>query len=220
MSKPTLRHLLLSTETLQRAIWITLAALLLTLMAFAGYYVWDRYIHLEDRSPIELGIEQMEQAIRQEPQNPELRMALAETYLAAGQYEEALDQAGQMLDLYPENVSALLIAGMASARLGQPDAALDPLTRFVALRENQPMANTDHALEAAYYYLGESYVKLGRPAEAIAVLEAALAIDRTDADALYQIGLAYQASGQPETAVERYHQAVRLVPTLWRPTRA
>ena len=59
---------------------------------------------------------------------------------------------------------------------------------------------------------GESYVKLNQPAEAIPVLEAALVINRTDADALYQLGLAYQASGQPQTALERYHQAVRLVP--------
>jgi tetratricopeptide (TPR) repeat protein len=74
------------------------------------------------------------------------------------------------------------------------------------------MARTDNALEAAYYFLGESYVRLGRAAEAIPPLEAALVISPVDADALYQLGLAYHADGQPELAVQRYHEAVRLVP--------
>jgi protein O-GlcNAc transferase len=45
-------------------------------------------------------------------------------------------------------------------------------------------------------------------------LEAALDISRTDADALYQLGLAYQAIGQPEAALEQYRKAVRLVPNF------
>jgi len=76
------------------------------------------------------------------------------------------------------------------------------------------MANVDTALEAAYYFLGESYVKLNRMDEAITTLEAALHINTTDADALYQLGLAYQANGQAEKALERYHKAVRLVPNF------
>ena len=212
MNKFRIQSFLSSTRAIQRAVWLTLAALAISVLVFGATYIWDRYIHLEDRSPIELGIEEMEQAVRQDPQNPEIRMALAETYLAAGQYDEALDHVEQVLGLYPENAKALLIAGTATARLGRPEAVLDPLTRYVALRKDEPMASTDQALEAAYYFLGESYVKLNRPAEAIPVLEAALVINRTDADALYQLGLAYRASGQPQTAVECYHQAVRLVP--------
>ena len=74
------------------------------------------------------------------------------------------------------------------------------------------MAQEDTTLQAAYYFLGESYVNLGRHSEAIPVLEAALAISSTDADALYQLGLAYQAIAQSQTAVECYHQALRFVP--------
>ena len=74
------------------------------------------------------------------------------------------------------------------------------------------MTQADPALEAAYYFLGESYLKLNRPGESIAALEAALLISPIDADALYQLGQAYQATGQSERALEKYHQAVRLVP--------
>ncbi len=92
-----------------------------------------------------------------------LRITLAESYLRAGSYVEALEQADQVLRLYPDNVSALLIAGVSQIRLDRPEAALEPLHRFVDLRKGGPMARSDTALEAAYFYLGESYVRLGRP---------------------------------------------------------
>lgn len=201
-----------STQNLQRAIWIVSAVLIALVVAFTGYYVWDRYIHPRARSPIDMGAADLERAVRDDPQNVEARVALAESYLSGGQVEQALEQANQVLNRYPENHGALLIAGVAHVRLDQPEAALAPLVKFVALRRDGPMAQADKALEAAYYFLGESYVKLNRPAEAIPVLEAALAISPADADALYQAGLAYQATGQPEAALERYHKAVRLVP--------
>jgi protein O-GlcNAc transferase len=201
-----------STQAIRRAIWITLFALVFLLLVFGGYYVWDRYVHLGDKSPLELDIERMESAIRQDSQNPDARVVLAEYYLNRGMYEKALGQTDQVLSLYPENEGALLISGIAHVRLNQPAAVLDPLEKFVALRQDRSTASIDTALETAYYFLGESYVKLGRPADAIRVLEAALTISSTDADALYQVGLAYQAMGQPQAALERYHKAVRLVP--------
>jgi tetratricopeptide (TPR) repeat protein len=204
-----------STRALQRAVWLVWAALAASLVVFGIYYVADRYVHPNVPSAVERGIEQMEQAIREEPQNAEMRVALAETYLAAGEYAEALDQAEQVLALYPENGRALLIAGIGSARLDRPEAAVDALNRFIALRKDEPMANADQALETAYYFVGESYVKLERPAEAIPALEAALVINRTDADALYQLGLAYQGIDQAQAAVECYHRTIRLVPDFF-----
>jgi tetratricopeptide (TPR) repeat protein len=208
------RNRQLSTETIQRAFWILLGVLLVIVSSFAGYYIWDRYVHAEGQNPAELGVERMEEAIHQHPQDPELRIALAESYLGVGWYAKALEQADQVLRLHPQNASASLIAGIAHVRLDQPQAALAPLHSFVAQRKDGPLARTDNALEAAYYFLGESYVRLDRPAEAISALEAALLIRPVDADALYQLGLAYDANGQPQLAVQRYEEAVRLVPNF------
>ena len=201
-----------SADNIQRAIWIILALLVATLVLFGGYYYWDRYIHLGDKSPIELNVEALEQAIRDDPQNPETRVALAEYYLDQGEPQKAFEQSKQVLTLYPDNESAMLISGIAAVRMKQPETALAPLEQFVAARKDHPMAKTDNALETAYYFLGESYLKLERPDDAISALEAALLIKKTDADALYQLGQAYQSDGQPETALDRYQQAVRLVP--------
>jgi tetratricopeptide (TPR) repeat protein len=200
---------LLSTQTIQRAVWTTLAVLVAVLVLFISHYVWDRYIYLGGRPSDDLDIEQ---AVHRDPRDAEARIALAESYARSGRYADALDQAEQVLGLYPDAANALLIAGISHVLLGQTEAALDPLHGFVALRQDEPMARTDTVLEAAYYYLGESYLKLDRPMEAIPVLEAALLISPTDADALYQLGLAYHASGQPELALQQYHEAVRFVP--------
>jgi len=189
-----------------------LVALVASSVLFGGYYYWDRYVRLGDKSPLELGIESLEQAIHEDPQNPEARVALAQHYIEQGLYQKALDQTNQVLGVYPEDEGALLVAGISYVRLKQPEAALDPLEKFVALRKEQSMAKVDTYLETAYYFLGESYMNLNRPDEAIPVLEAALTINRTDADAHYQLGLAYQANGQPEAALERYQQAVLFVP--------
>ena len=189
-----------------------LALLLVILVSFAGYYIWDRYSHPEGQTPAELEVARLETAVYQQPQDPELRIVLAESYLHVGWYKQALEQADQVLRQHPENASAALIAGISNVRLDRPEEALGPLHDFVALREDGPMARTDTALEAAYYFLGESYVRLGRPAEAIEPLEAALLISPVDADALYQLGLAYHADGQPKLAVQRHQDAVRLVP--------
>ena len=201
-----------STQTIQRAFWIVLGLLLIIVVGFAVYYIWDRYSHAEGQTPAELDVVRMETAVHEQPQDPALRLMLAESYLQVGRYEQALEQADQVLRLHPENASAALIAGISLVRLDRPEEALAPLHTFVALRKDGPMARSDTALEAAYYFLGESYVRLGRPAEAIEPLEAALLISPVDADALYQLGLAYHADGRPEFAVQRYQEAARLVP--------
>jgi tetratricopeptide (TPR) repeat protein len=203
-----------STKWLQRAVWGALLLLAAIVLSFAGYYVWDRYVYLGDTLALDRNIQQMEETIQDDPQNPEARLMLAESYLRSGRYDEALDQAEQVLNLYPDNESALLIVGMAQLRTGHSQAALSPLERLVALRQGGPFAPSDTILEAAYYFLGESYLQLDQPAKAIPALKAALLISPTDADALYQAGLAFQAIGESQAALAYYHQAVRMVPNF------
>lgn len=203
---------IMSTKNLQRLVILLLVLIGVVLIGFGGYYYWDRYVHLGDKSPLDLNIEHMEQAIRDDPQNPEPRVALAEFYLTKGLNQDAAQQAGQVLEAYPDNQGAMLITGIAQVRLNQPEAALPPLEQFVAARKDQQMAQTDTALETAYYFLGESYLKLERAEDAIEVLEAALVINRTDADAMFQLGQAYQTAGRYEDAIAQYHEAVRFVP--------
>jgi tetratricopeptide (TPR) repeat protein len=200
------------TATLRRAVLIALVALAAAVSAFAGYYLWDRYAHPGDRSAAEVQVQQIAQAVRDDPQDVAARIALADAYLSAGAYDDALAQAEGVLAVYPEDPGALLIAGIAHCFMDQPGEAVPLLERFITLRQDGAMAQADLTLETAYYFLGESYVELGQPAQGATALEAALAISPTDADALFQLGRAYQHQGQPLAALEQYHRAVRFVP--------
>ena len=55
---------LLPTRGIKRVIWIVLAVLVAVVTLFGGYYYWDRYVHLGDKSPLELDVERMEELLR------------------------------------------------------------------------------------------------------------------------------------------------------------
>jgi len=197
---------------LTRVVLALLAAVVLTVGAFAAYYYWDRYVAIGDQSPVERNIAHLEQMVRKNPGDAETRLSLAQYYLENTMDAKALSQAQQILTAYPDSEGALFIIGVASGRSGQPQAALEPLEKLAEIRRKAPMANIDTVLQATLYYLGENYVKLNTPEKAIAVLGEALVIDHTDADALYQLGMAYAQSGQHRLAVEQWQQAVLFVP--------
>lgn len=200
------------TRQLARVVWLTGVLLLVTALAFGAYYYRDRYLRSGDQSPIEKSVSALESAVREDPTDPDARMALAESYLQAGRYADAISQAQQVLALYPENERALFVAGVAFTFQGKPGDAIQPLATFSAMRSQSPQANADMVLETALYYLGESYVKLNQSAKAIEALTQALQINATDADALYQLGLAYSMSGDAQRALDAYNEAIRFVP--------
>lgn len=200
------------TQVLRRMVWGALVALIVLSISFGGYYTWDRYLHLDDKSPLEDNISHLEKLVRENPQDPERRLSLAQLYLDQGLADRAIEQSRQILNAYPDHDGALLILGLALMQTGQYEAAVESLDQFSTIHRASPMAKIDTLLEAALYYLGESYLKLGQPDQAIPVLLEALTIDRTDADALYQLGLAYAQMNQHEKAVDKYMQTVLFVP--------
>jgi len=202
----------LSTSAIRRAIVIVGVLLLLVITAFSAYYYWDRFLPRGEQSPVEAAIQEAEQAVRENPQDPEQRLALARVYYENRMYPEALNHASQVLNVAPDSENALLIAGLSNIRLSQPAEAIPPLEHFIDLRKDSPVARSDTLLELAYYFVGESYVKLNQYTDAIPPLEAALEITPTDADALYQSGLAKQFLGDCDAALAHYQKAVRLVP--------
>ncbi len=201
-----------NSNQLARLVWITFAAILVVIVAFSSYYYWDRYVYVGDKSPVDLGVEKLEQTVRENPEDPEARVALAQYYFQNSAYSDSLSQAQQVLEAYPDNDNAIYILGMSYVQLGQFEAAIEPLQQFADIRSEGQMANADSTRETALYYLGTSYVHLNQTNEAITALSQALEIIPTDADAMYQLGLAYAQIDQHETAVVQYINAVRFVP--------
>lgn len=199
-------------QRIMRLVLLTFVLVVVIGIAFGGYYYWDRYIHLGDRSPTDLAAEHLLQQVRENPQDIELRVTLASVYLKDGLHKQAIDQAAQVIEKYPDHQEALLVLGLSYTQLGEVQSAVGTLEKFTDMRRSAPMSDTDPVLEAALYYLGQNYLILEQPAKAESVLLEALRIERTDADAMYLLGQAYAQQNRHQLAIEQYHNATRFVP--------
>jgi tetratricopeptide (TPR) repeat protein len=85
----------------------------------------------------------------------------------------------------------------------------------VDIAKTGEMANVDPGLEAAYYGLGSIALAQNRPKDAIEPLTNAVAIVRTDADALYSLGTAYLLTDDADKAIDLLRRAIALVPAGW-----
>lgn len=197
---------------LKRVILLTGIALVLSAVSFGSYYYWDRYVHIGDQSPVEKSIQELEDAVRQHPDEIELRLALAESYMVDNRYENAIEQAVKVLNAYPDNERAMFVVGVSYANLENWEQAVAPLKSFAEARSKLPTAGMDSSLETTLYFLGKSYIAMERFDDAIEPLSQAVQINVTDADAFYLLGNAYAKTGQHQLAVQNYEEAVRFVP--------
>jgi len=197
---------------LKRKIRIALGVLIVIVIAFAAYYYKDRYVTPAGVADTPDPSEQLAKKVREHPNDADARLALAENYLFNRHYADAIDQAQQVVKAYPKKDRAFLILGVSYNLSQQPSKAVDPLSKFVATHEKSAGAALDTGLEAALYYIADSYLQMKRPADAIKPLEKALEINPTDADALYALGLACDRSGNHKQAISAFQKATMLVP--------
>ena len=208
-----LKDLFKDSGQITRVIILTAIVLVLVVASFGSYYYYDRYVDTSGNiSPIEQSVTELEQGVRDDPADMETRLALAETYMFSGRYDDAISLAQQIVNAAPENERALFVLGISSASSNRYELAIEPLKKFVEIRDGGEMSNMDKALETALYFLGDSYLQLEEAENAIPVLVRALEINRTDADAMYKLGLAYAATNQHEEALASYENAIRFVP--------
>ncbi len=192
-------------------IWMVIAAVLFAVI-FGIYYYVDRYVRFGDRSPVEMELEHLKQVAIDNPGDLGARLAIAQLYNENGDYSKAIQYAEPVLNAHPDDPASLFLLGIAYGETGQVGTAVESLERLVEIRRESPMAQVDRLLQASLYYLGANYLKLNQVDKALGVLEEALAIDGTDADALYQLGVAYSQKGEYERSIEAYQEAVRFVP--------
>lgn len=180
-------------------------------VSFGTYYYFDRYASTQQ--PVaEKSIAEAEQAVRDDPSNLDVRLGLAETYLLYSRFEDAIAQALQVQKEYPDEVRVDFVLGISYANNGKPEQALEPLQKFVDSRKDEELPGLDKQLQAASYYLGESYMQLGQPEKAILPYENAVNWSKTDADAMYKLGVAYAGIKDYEKAVNMYIATTTFVP--------
>jgi tetratricopeptide (TPR) repeat protein len=196
--------------------WIKRLVLILVAggVLFTAFYFLDRW---RPATPpiVDRRLSALEQAVRDKPDDIVSRGQLADTYVAKGRFQDALVQYNAILETGKDTELAKFGRAAAYMGLEQYDLAAPDYQAVVDIAKGGEMANVDPTLEAAYYGLGSIAMKQARPADAIPFLEKALAITRSDADALYLIGTAYAATGDTDKAETALRAAVAFVPIGW-----
>jgi len=144
----------------------------------------------------------LESAAEMRPDEPRLWVALAQTYVKAGEGELAKEAAAKAEALAPDHPAVLHGLAVYYAESGEWLAAAKREARFARSQPDDLAA----ALRAAQLYL-----RAERPAEAAALAEWALDQDN-DARLYVVLAQARAAGGEPEAAVEPLREAVRLQP--------
>jgi tetratricopeptide (TPR) repeat protein len=204
----------LSDRTLNRLIVGIVVVLLIGIPAIGLIYFLDRNV---DPGPslAQRAVTTAEEAVRTEPNNVSARVALAASYAANGRLPDAIAQYTEVLKATPDHHGALLGRGNTYLLMKDDASASKDFQHLVDVAKGGEMANADPQLEEAYYRLGDIALRAGRADDAATLLTAALAINRSDADAMNLLGSAYVQTGRPAEAVEVLKRATAFVPTGW-----
>lgn len=204
----------MSDQKLKRSIRALTLILVVGTIGFAAFYVLDRWLAAPPPI-IDQQVVALEQGVRDNPNDIAVRGQLADTYVRKGRFQDAVTQYDAILATGKAEELARFGRAAAYMGLGKLDDAAKDYEAVVDIAKGGEMANVDRTLEAAYYGLGSIAMQQNRPADAITHLEKALAITRSDADALYLIGTAFIATGQSDKAVTVLRASVVFVPVGW-----
>ena len=196
----------------KRLLYIGIAVLVALVLVFGVVYYRERYATPAGVTEAPTVAQQLEDQVKSDPTNADARVLLAQEYLANKRYDDAIAQAQQIVQAYPKADGALLILGVAQNLKGDAAAAIEPLQKYIKKHKKGKAAVADSTLQAASYYLADSFLQLGRPADALTPLKDALTINPSDADSIYKYGMALAGVGKHEEALKRFEAATMLVP--------
>ena len=204
----------ISEGELDRLIKRIAAILVVGTLVFVGFYIFDRF-RMPAPSMVDRQIATLEAAVREDPADVASRGQLADAYVVAERYADAIAQYDAILATGKADELAHFGRARANQALGSLDAAKADFQAVVDIAKEGEMAHVDPTLNAAFYGLGQIALEQDKPADAVQYLSAAVAIKRSDADALNLLGTAYVRNSEPAKAIEPLRSAIAFVPIGW-----
>lgn len=147
-------------------------------------------------------VAQIKEALRLSPGDVPLSVAAGAMVLELGLLDDADSLAASAVALAPRSADAWHLHGQVTLARGKPEEALSDFLRSLALDPDDKQALLDTA---------EVYRRLNRPRRALstlAVLEEQYGIDGPPSNVLALQGLAQEALGRPEDAIDCYRRAM------------
>jgi len=207
-----------TTPVVERDRWLSkgivaLAALIaLILVALVGVLVKSYLFDSSSNEAQERAIQTLRGQIRENPDDPALRVSLADYYLKQQDWQNALTQAQEALRIDDTYLGGLFDQGMAYRGMRNYEAAVASFERMIELTKDNPNMQVDSRMAGVHYYLGDVYLRMGDAQKALEHGQAAWVINKTDADSIFLIGKAEAALGDDEAALDALETAVAFDP--------
>jgi tetratricopeptide (TPR) repeat protein len=146
--------------------------------------------------------------LRDEPDNHEAALGLADLYLAMGDYTSTEKTLSDLLAKAPDDLGAKARLGILHSRRGRPDLAIPELTAVVTKDPSQLLAQTE---------LGFLYARGGDQDTALKTLTKVLNIEPRNSLALLYLGHTLYAKGQAKRAEESFLASAQTDPNFAEP---
>jgi eukaryotic-like serine/threonine-protein kinase len=159
-------------------------------------------------------IEAYENLAKIMPDNSDVESALGTLYSENGEYDKARAQFAKILQQDPKNIQALWQMGVVEITNGNPQGALDPLSKGLNLAIEVDNQEQRALIQQS---IGVSYRLLNKPDEAMRNYEGSieiakkLGLKRLEAASLSEMATLQNSLGKPDAAMKSYSQALQLL---------
>jgi tetratricopeptide (TPR) repeat protein len=159
-------------------------------------------------------LEAYENLLKSSPGDVDVQYDLGNLYLQNGEYDKARAEFTSLLQADPKNIKALWRLGVVDNLTGNPQAALDSLTRG-----SNVAIQVDNQEQQALILLsiGISYRLLNKPEQALLNYQESITVNekigqkRGVAAALDEMGTVQRTTGKPDAAIASYNKALSLL---------
>lgn len=179
------------------------------------YYLGQKSDVVEVTPLLEQSVIDAEATVREQPNNLDARLQLADAYARNSQRDEAIAQLDEILRVEPEHRAALLGKGMLLYQAGDNTTAKSVLQHFVRTQGTTEFASQDTQLGYAYYTLGLISASESDYKDSAGYLTKSINVDNSNADAWYSLGVAFNEINNPTDAVSAFLNATAFVPVGW-----
>ncbi len=204
----------LSDEQLNKAIWVVVALIAVTLVSAGGYLAYRNYLSGNIPPVIQIEMDKAKAQIEKNPKDVEARVRLANLYIGENMNAEAKLELEQVLKINKNHIAALTLLGTVYETQGQDSKAVTYYKRSIAVAEKTEFQALNIYLYEAYYRLGSIYMKRKEYDKAIEVLKKDSQLNPMDSDLHNQLGRAYLKKGDSDTAIVEFSEALKYVPNF------
>ena len=147
-------------------------------------------------------IPSFQRAVEIDPASAAAHVNLGRALKAEGRLAEAATSLRRALEIQPDDADTLNELGSALQKQGELDPAVELYARAIKLKPDLP---------GGYTNLGLALFEKGEVAHAIAIFRAGLAV-KPLAETHDNLGIALQANGSPDEAIEHFEKALEITP--------